>query len=154
MRCPTRRRTTLVSLVVAGLVLSSPATASAARIVIPRIGVDVRLAAHVDDGPWLYYRDRDTIAIAGHRTTHGHPFLHLPKLRRGDVVRVGRSAFVVRRAAIVRASEVWVLRFPGLVLSACHPPGTARYRYVVFALRAPARFAFLQGLAPGLSPGR
>jgi sortase (surface protein transpeptidase) len=154
LRCPTRRKTTLVFLVVAGLVLSSPATAFAQRIVIPGIGVDVRLAEQVDDGPWLYYRDRDTIAIAGHRTTHGHPFLHLPKLRHGDVVRVGQSTFVVRRAAIVRASEVWVLRFRGLVLSACHPPGTARYRYVVFALPAPAWFALRQGLAPGLSPGR
>jgi sortase A len=136
------------------VLMPPPPPTSAARIAIPRIGIDARLAAQLDDGPVLYYQDRDTIAIAGHRTTHGHPFLHLPKLRHGDVVRVGRSTFVVRRAAIVRASEVWVLRFRGLVLSACHPPGTARYRYVVFAVRVPARSASLQGLSPGLSPGR
>jgi sortase (surface protein transpeptidase) len=130
--CPSLRKTLLV-VVVAGLALAGPATASAPRIVIPRIGLDMPLAMHVDQGPWLYYRDRDTVAVAAHRTTHGHPFLQLPKLRYGDRVTVGRGTFVVRRAAIVRPWEVWVLRYRGLVLSACHPAGSSKYRYVVFA---------------------
>jgi sortase (surface protein transpeptidase) len=130
--CPSLRKTLLV-VVVAGLALAGPATASAPRIVIPRIGLDMPLAMHVDQGPWLYYRDQDTLAVAAHRTTHGHPFLQLPKLRYGDRVTVGRRTFVVRRAAIVRPREVWVLRYRGLVLSACHPAGSSKYRYVVFA---------------------
>jgi sortase (surface protein transpeptidase) len=134
--CPSLRRTLLV-IVVAGLALAGPATASATRIVIPRIGLDMPLATHVDQGPWLYYRDLDTLAVAAHRTTHGHPFLQLPSLRYGDLVTVGRRTFVVRRARIVRPWEVWVLRYRGLVLSACHPAGSSRYRYVVFA--APTR---------------
>jgi sortase (surface protein transpeptidase) len=131
MFCPSLRKTLLV--VVAGLALAGPATASTPRIVIPSIGLDKPLAMHVDQGPRLYYRDRDTLAVAGHRTTHGHPFLQLPTLRYGDVVRVGRRTFVVRRARIVRPREVWVLRYRGLVLSACHPAGSSKYRYVVFA---------------------
>lgn len=121
---------------IVGLALAGPTTASASRIIIPRLGVDAALARDVDDGPSLYYRDADTIAVAGHRTTHGHPFLYLPRLRAGDSVYVSGRAFVVRRRAVVRPWEVWVLRYPGLVLSACHPAGSAEYRFVVFA--APA----------------
>ena len=116
-----------------GRALAAPATASAQRIVIPRMSLDMPLAADVDDGPSLYYEDGDTIAVAAHRTTHGHAFLELPTLRFGDVVRVGRRTFVVRHARIVRPWEVWVLRYRGLVLSACHPAGSSKYRYVVFA---------------------
>ena len=104
---------------------------------ITSIALDTPLATNVDQGPSTYFEDRDTLAVAGHRTTHGHPFLNLPMLRYGDVVHVGRRTFVVRRARIVRPWEVWVLRYRGLVLSACHPAGSSKYRYVVFA--APVR---------------
>ena len=117
----------------AGLALASPASASGGRISIPRLGLDVPLAARLDHGPQVYYQDGDTVAIAGHRTTHSHPFLHLPRLRRGDVIRVRGVAYTVRRTAVVRPWEVWVLDYSGLVLSACHPAGSASYRFVVFA---------------------
>jgi sortase (surface protein transpeptidase) len=126
-------RNTLLALVV-GLAIAGPATASPpTRLHIGRLGLDVALARNLANGPRLYYRDSDTIAIAGHRTTHTHPFLHLPRLRRGDAIFLGRSKYVVRRKAIVRPWQIWVLRYRGLVLSACHPAGSSAYRYVVFA---------------------
>ena len=129
-----RSRSKTVAVVVGvGLALASPSSASAARIVIPKLGLDAPLAANVDDGPKLYYRDGDTTAIAAHRTTHTHPFLHLPRLRRGDTIRVGAVRYEVRRTAVVRPHEVWILNYRGLVLSACHPAGSAAYRFVVFA---------------------
>ena len=133
-----RQRTlrTAVVAAVLGLALAGPGTADAARLVIPRIGLDVPLAKRLDDGPRVYYRDPDTTAIAGHRTTRSHPFLTLPQLRRGDTVRLGAVRFRVSRTAVVRPWEVWVLNHSGLVLSACHPAGSAAYRFVVFAVPA------------------
>jgi sortase A len=130
---------TLVVAVTVGLALAGPTAASpaAARLTIPRLGVDVRLAGSLNEGPYAYYQDRDTLAVAGHRTTHSHPFAQLPLLRRGDEIRVDGVRFVVRRSVVVRPWQTWVLRFRGLVLSACHPAGSAAYRYVVLA--APAR---------------
>ena len=124
---------------VAGLALAGPATAASpwgSTLVIPRLGLETRLAPSVNQGPYAYYQDDDTLAIAGHRTTYSRPFSQLPSLRRGDRIRVDRSVFVVRRTAVVRPWETWILRYRGLVLSACHPAGSASYRYVVFA--APA----------------
>jgi len=117
--------------------VSRPSATSAwsPRLLIPRLGLDVQAGSSLDFGPWLYYQDADTIGIAGHRTTHTHPFLHLPKLRPGDRIQPGKLRYVVKRHAIVRATEVWVLRYKGLVLSACHPAGSSAYRYVVFAAR-------------------
>ena len=136
MRFRSRSRRVLIVLG-AGLALASPASAAGERIAIPRLGLDVPLAASLAKGPQLYYRDSDTVAIAGHRTTHTHPFLHLPRLRRGDRIRVAGRTYVVRRTVVVRPTEVWVLRYAGLVLSACHPAGSAAFRFVVFAAPAP-----------------
>ena len=115
----------------------SPAATSAwtPRLLIPRLELDVQVGSSLDFGPWLYFQDADTIGIAGHRTTHTHPFLRLPELRSGDRIQLGKSRYVVRRHTIVRATEVWVLHYKGLVLSACHPAGSSAYRYVVFAAK-------------------
>jgi sortase (surface protein transpeptidase) len=121
---------------VAGLAFAGPATsARSTMLVIPRLGLDVAIQPDLSEGPTVYYRDSDTVAIAGHRTTHTHPFLHLPDLRRGDKIQLGDAHYVVRRSRIVRPSQLWVLRYSGLVLSACHPAGSAHFRYVVFAAR-------------------
>jgi sortase (surface protein transpeptidase) len=122
--------------VAVGLAVAGPATASGGRLLIPKLGLDVPLAARLEHGPSLYYRDADTLAVAGHRTTYTHPFLRLPALRRGDRIYAVGKRFVVRRTAVVRPWEVWVLGYRGLVLSACHPAGSSAYRFVVFA--APA----------------
>jgi sortase (surface protein transpeptidase) len=124
---------TSVLVVVLGLALASPGAASGARLVIPRLGLDVAVGKRLDDGPQLYYRDVDTIGIAGHRTTYTRPFHKLPNLRRGDLIRLDRRVFRVRKTAVVRPWEVWVLRHRGLVLSACHPAGSAAFRFVVVA---------------------
>lgn len=82
-----------------------------------------------------------TIAIAGHRTTHTHPFLHLNDLRANDRIFITahgrRFVYRVYAMKIVRPTDVWVLmlrsRVPRLVLTACHPPHSAAFRIVVFA---------------------
>jgi sortase (surface protein transpeptidase) len=123
--------------VLGGVAPLPPATAAAqTRLQIPRLELDVVLARTLADGPKLYFRDPDTVAIAGHRTTHTRPFLYLPQLRRGDTIFLGARKYIVRSAAIVRPWQVWVLRYRGLVLSACHPAGSSTYRYVVFAALA------------------
>ena len=83
-----------------------------------------------------------TVAFAGHRVTHTHPFLQINLLRRGDVITVstkwGRFRYRVYREEIVLPTDVNVLRnvgFQQLVLTACHPPHSALERYVVFARR-------------------
>jgi sortase (surface protein transpeptidase) len=117
-----------------GLALASPGRAAPSfPLVIPRLGLYTTTAQSLDGGPWLYYRDRDTVAIAGHRTTHTRPFARLPELRRGDRIFLNGYRFVVRKTAVVRPWATWVLNYRGLVLSACTPAGSAAYRYVVFA---------------------
>jgi len=124
--------------VAVGLALADPTAASSGRslLVIPRLGLEARLAPNLNAGAYAYYQDGDTLAIAGHRTTYSRPFSRLPMLRRGDAIRVDGVSFVVRRSTVVRPWETWILGFRGLVLSACHPAGSAAYRFVVFA--APA----------------
>jgi sortase (surface protein transpeptidase) len=131
------RARTLVLVTVLGLALAGPGTASASRLVIPRLGLDLATTSHLNAGPKIYYRDADTIAIAGHRTTYARPFHDLPRMRRGDVIRLGPRVFRVRRTVVIRPWQVWVLRYPGLVLSACHPAGSAAYRFVVLAAPVP-----------------
>lgn len=128
---------TSVPVVVLGLALAGPGAASGARLVIPKLGLNVSVARQLSDGPTVYYRDADTIGVAGHRTTYTKPFSQLPRLRRGDLIRFGGRAYRVRRTAVIRPWQVWVLRHRGLVLSACHPAGSAAYRFVVVA--APVR---------------
>lgn len=124
---------TLVLFAALGLALAGPGAAQSARLVIPRLGVDTPLAARLDAGPTVYFRDADTVAVAGHRTTWTRPFRHLDRLRRGDAIRLGGRLYRVRRVLTVRPWEKWILRYSGLVLSTCHPAGSAAFRLVVFA---------------------
>jgi sortase family protein len=117
-----------------GLALAGPGAAEQqTRIVIQRIGLNVPLSGYLDGGPTVYYRDADTVAIAGHRTTWSHPFGRLNQLHRGDLIRVGQATYRVKRFRIVRPWETWIVRYRGLVLSTCHPAGSDAYRFVVFA---------------------
>lgn len=128
----------LLAVAAVGLAVAGPTVAApqGSTLVIPRLGLYTHLAPSLSQGPYAYYQDEDTLAIAGHRTTHSRPFSRLPELRPGDKISVGGVLFVVRSTAIVRPWQTWILRFRGVVLSACHPAGSAAYRYVVFA--APA----------------
>ena len=81
------------------------------------------------------------IGIAGHRVTYGAPFRHLNRLRKNDRILIrtakGRTfRYRVYAMRVVRPRDVWVLggrRARRLVLTTCHPAGTARQRLVVFA---------------------
>lgn len=87
--------------------------------------------------PW----EEGTVAIAGHRTTYGAPFVHLHRLAPGDAIRVSTEAgtFVYRVTERIRvrpyASQVLASQqgTRRLALIACDPPFSARFRLVVFA---------------------
>ena len=140
--CFRTRASTIVAITL-GFAFAGPSAATPAaptpRIVIPRIGLNALLSPTLDGGPTVYYRDADTLAIAGHRTTWSHPFNQLPALHRGDVIRVGREAYRVRRFKIVRPWDTWIVDYSGLVLSTCYPAGSDAYRFVVFAAPVTAR---------------
>ena len=125
-------------------------------LVIPRLGLRLPLGEgvarqHLDRGPghypWTWLPGQgETVAIAGHRTTRGAPFRELPGLERGDAIYIvmrrrlgGRSfRYRVTGEAVLRPDEgLPLIRDRGyerLVLTTCHPPGSATRRYVVFAL--------------------
>ncbi len=121
------------------------------RLIIPRLGLNVLVrqgtsAAVLALGPGHYPSTSlpgrgGTIAVAGHRVTHTHPFLRLNSLRKNDLI-----VFVTRRRYMYRVfmmrilppHQVWPLQRRSteqVVLTACHPPRTARSRIVVFAER-------------------
>ncbi len=120
---------------------------------IPRIGIDWQVVqgvtvADLKDGPGHF---RETVmpgqlgnsAIAGHRTTHGHPFLELDQLDVGDLIEittlVGTYTYAVTGSVIVKPSEYAAViptvdpTSATLVLVTCDPAYTARNRLVVRA---------------------
>jgi sortase A len=143
---------------VAAVALAAPAShhqagAAIATVQIPRIGVNATLyegttASVLSRGPG-HYRGTGlpgqgrTIGIAAHRTTHTKPFARLNQLRSGDRITISSkkkkpAIYRVYRMAIVRPTQVSVLRptkFEQVVLTACHPPKSDRFRLVVFAKR-------------------
>lgn len=118
-------------------------------IQIPRLGLDVPLnhgisLRSIDHGPshWpgtaLPGGTSGNVVVAGHRVTHSKPFRHLDTLAEGDeiifVVDGVRSVYRVTGHDIVtpdRTDIVTQTSEPIVTLFACHPPGSARYRYVV-----------------------
>lgn len=120
------------------------------RLVVPAIGLDslvVRGTGTSDlrRGPgWMDWTSlpgpEGTCGIAGHRTTYGAPFRRVGELAPGDTIDFyspyRRYRYSVMRTLVVRPSQTEVLdptERPSLVLSACHPPYSARYRIVVQA---------------------
>lgn len=86
-------------------------------------------------------------AVAGHRATHGEPFAHLDRVRKGDVVVVEtRNAwftYVVDSIRIVAPTDTWVVdAVPGkkgvkpsrrlLTLTTCNPRWASTQRLIVF----------------------
>lgn len=127
-----------------------------AELIVPRLDLDVIVVEGTDtasltkgpghypgtDDPW---EDTGRVAIAGHRTTYGHPFWALDKMRPGDLIRLRteRGTFDYRavRTQIVPPTATQVADpsdRPTLILTTCNPRFSAAQRLVVFAVRVPA----------------
>ena len=125
-------------------------------LVIPRLGLRVPLVegtAHSQlrrgsgHYPWTWLPGQgEVVAIAGHRTLAGAPFRRLDRIRRRDVIALRMSPRFGGRTYSYRVSGTavmppnrnrWLVRDLGyerLVLSTCHPLGSAALRYIVHAL--------------------
>jgi LPXTG-site transpeptidase (sortase) family protein len=123
---------------------------AAPTLAIPRLELKTRIFAssRLDRGPaWWPITGRpgggDTIAVAGHRTTHTRPFYFLERLQPGDEVHVSyegeRHVYRVSQSRIVSAGNLHIgdaVGYERLLLTACTPRGSAEYRLVVEALPA------------------
>jgi sortase A len=118
------------------------------RLVIPRMNLDTVVVKGTSretlkKGPgWIEWTrlpgPTGTAGIAGHRVTWLHPFREIDRLQVGDTITFyspyrAYTYRVIRKQA-VSPSQTEVMRDaekPRLVLSACHPPYSARLRLVV-----------------------
>ena len=117
-------------------------------IEIPRLGLARPLnqgiaLTSIDRGPshWpgtAMPGDNGNVVVAGHRVTHGAPFRHIDQLVAGDEVifttEGRRSVYRVIGSEVVTPDAMRIVdQTPDATgtLFACHPPGSARYRYVV-----------------------
>ena len=76
--------------------------------------------------------------FAGHRVTHSHPFRNIHLLANGDeiifTINGVRTVYRVNGNRIVTPKQVEIINptpTPTVTMFACHPPGSARFRYVV-----------------------
>lgn len=119
-------------------------------IEIPKISVAAEVyegvsltVLNVGPGHWPGTADAGgygNMVIAGHRVTHSKPFRNIDKLNPGDEIIVttsdGRFTYKVSGHDIVYPKDIWIVdQTPGyrLTLFACHPPGSAAQRYVIYA---------------------
>lgn len=117
-------------------------------VAIPKINLSHRLfrgitLRTIDHGPshWpgsALPGQAGNAVIAGHRVTHSRPFFDIDKLVPGDLVffdvKGVRTTYVVTGHEIVGPKAMHIVEptvEPTATLFACHPPGSARYRYVV-----------------------
>jgi len=123
-----------------------------AQINIPAIHLKTAVTMNVDAGPAFWPvtgrpGGGDTIAIAGHRTTHTRPFYSLNKLKHGNRIYIRYNgkmhAYVVTGRKILSVNHMHIGNAIGherLLLTACsRPDGTptsASWRIVVYALPA------------------
>ena len=124
------------------------------RIEIPKIGLDHKIMhgislRNIDHGPSHWPGtpmpgEQGNTVFAGHRVTHSHPFRRINELTPGDdiffTVNGARSHYKVIGHEIVSPSRVDIVNptpDPIATLFACHPPGSARQRYVVRAALQP-----------------
>ena len=124
-------------------------------IEIPKLGLNVPLnhgisLVSIDRGPshWpgtALPGSRGNVVVAGHRVTKTRPFRHIDKLVPGDevifTVMGDRWVYRVTGSEIVTPDALRIVQQTAeatATLFACHPPGSARYRYVVrLALNGP-----------------
>jgi sortase A len=121
------------------------------EIEIPKLGLHVPLneglsLVSIDRGPshWpgtaLPGGTTGNVVVAGHRVTHTRPFRHIDTLVPGDqiifVVNGVRSTYEVTGHEVVTPKRTDIAvptKEPTATLFACHPPGSARYRYVIYS---------------------
>lgn len=121
---------------------------------IPKIGLRHKVMhgislRNIDRGPshWpgtpLPGEQGNTV-FAGHRTTHSRPFFRINELVAGDeiffTINGVRSRYLVTGSEIVTPNRVDIVNptaDPIVTLFACHPPGSAKFRYVVRGALAP-----------------
>ena len=77
------------------------------------------------------------VGVAGHRVTKTRPFRHIDTLEEGDEVIFtldgARWVYRVSGEEVVDDQAMWITdqtAEPTATLFACHPPGSARYRWV------------------------
>lgn len=124
-------------------------------IEIPRLG----LALPLNEGVTLNSIDRGpshwpgtalpgnpgNVVVAGHRVTHGGPFRNIDQLQVGDpvifTVDGRRTTYRVTGDEVVTPDAMRIVdqtQDSTATLFACHPPGSAEYRYVVKLALDPA----------------
>ena len=117
-------------------------------IEIPKLGLVHRIfhgvtLRTIDHGPshWpgtAFPGQTGNAVFAGHRVTHSRPFRNIDQLVPGDqvvfTVNGVRSMYTMTGSEIVTPDALRIVDptpTPTATLFACHPPGSARYRYVV-----------------------
>ena len=120
------------------------------RLEIPKLGVAQRLMEgvtlrNIDLGPshWpgtALPGAAGNMVVAGHRVTHSRPFRNLDRLGTGYQIVVTakgrRATYQVASSFVVTPDRTDIANptgSPTLTLFACHPPGSARQRYVIRA---------------------
>jgi sortase A len=135
------------------------------RINMKRIFVNGAGTKELTKGPGLYRQvlfpgSGRAVAIAGHRTTYGAPFLNVDRIRKRDAIVLttsyGRFTYRVTRTQIIKPNDWSILEYGAaeptqaardrvkrsrrcvvtcehLVLTACHPKYSAAQRIAVFA---------------------
>lgn len=117
-------------------------------IEIPKIGLNHRIMhgismRNIDQGPshWpgtAMPGENGNTVFAGHRVTHTHPFRNIDQLAPGDQVIFHvnglKSVYSVTGSEIVWPDNLGIVNQtaePTGTLFACHPPHSAKQRYVV-----------------------
>ena len=118
------------------------------EIQIPKIGLvhpvyeGVTLTV-IDHGPGHWPGSANpgqlgNVVFAGHRVTHSHPFRRINELVPGDdiIFKMQNGTFIYQmtKSSIVTPKDVHIVnptKDATVTLFACHPPGSARQRYVV-----------------------
>lgn len=123
-------------------------------IEIPKIGLNHPIfegitLRSIDNGPshWpgsAIPGQRGNAVFAGHRVTHSKPFRNIDQLAPGDEVifNIGqtRSVYKVTGSQVVSPKDLTIVNqttTATATLFACHPPGSAKFRYVVHLELAP-----------------
>jgi sortase A len=117
-------------------------------IEIPKIGLRHKVfhgitLRNIDQGPshWpgtAMPGENGNTVFMGHRVTHSHPFRRIHELAPGDEVIFTitgiRTVYAVTDSFVVTPKQLEITlptATPTGTLFACHPPGSARQRYVV-----------------------